>query len=170
MSNTAKLFLDFWLIGLIGTIRFIKLRFRFFRIGVQFICLIHFILLVESTMSTSPSISSISYQKVLGEHLKTRITDLFIYNLCIFSSKLVKYEVDIPKAVLIFLPVVFSQAGRSDASLHLLEAGFFSFDAQLPERFPQEDWNQLFSSCYKAWKSAISMSRRLTGLFKSSKS
>ena len=110
-------------------------------------------MLFKSTMSTSPSISSISYQKVLGEHLKTRITDLFIYNLYIFSSEKEKYEVDIPKAVLIFLPIVFSKATQSDAS-RLLEAGSFSFDPELPRRFPQEDWIQLFSSSYEACKLA----------------
>ena len=117
---------------------------------------------------------------------------VYIYNLCIFSSKIRKYEVDIPKATLIFLPIVFSQVKRLDASL-LLESRFFKVNPQLPRQFPQEDWNQLFSSSYKACKLAIgakvddseptipefsteigltlhTMSRRLKGLFKSSKS
>ena len=117
---------------------------------------------------------------------------VYIYNLCIFSSKIRKYEVDIPKATLIFLPIVFSQVKRLDASL-LLESRFFKVNPQLPRRFPQEDWNQLFSSSYKACKLAIgakvddseptilefstkigttlhTMSRRLKGLFKSSES
>ena len=70
-------------------------------------------------MSASPIISSVSYRKASGEHLgKTRIIDLLhLYNLCILilSSKIDKYEVDIPKTVLIFLPIVFSQVRRSDA-------------------------------------------------------
>jgi hypothetical protein len=81
--------------------------------------------------------------------ISTVITSAF------FCSKIGKYKVDIPKAVLIFLPIVFSQAGRSDASLRLLDAGSFSFDPQLPRRFPQENWNQLSSSSYKACMLAI---------------
>ena len=107
-------------------------------------------------MSASPSISSISYRKVYGEHLKTRATNLFVYNLCNFSSKIERYDVDIPNAVLIFLPIVFSKAGKSGAS-RLLEAGSFSFDPELPRRFPQENWNQLFSSSYEACKLAIAV-------------
>jgi len=109
--------------------------------------------------------------------------------------KIEEYEVDIPKAVLIFLPVVFSQARRSAAALDLLEAESFSFHPQLQRRFPQENWDQLFSSSYKACKLAMAvegdkpipepgakigtssrgsalhtMSRRLIKLFKSSKS
>ena len=154
-------------------------------------------LLFKSIMSVSPSISSVSCRKVSGEHRKTRIFYLKIIT-SIFSSKLKKYEVDIPKTVLIFLPIVFSKAGRSDASLRLLQARSFSFDPCLPRRFPQEDWDQLFSSSYTACKLVIgvkdddlkptipkfsieigttsrrgglhTMSRRLKGLFKSSKS
>lgn len=139
---------------------------------VGLLCLIiapTFLLLVKSDMSTSPSIFSNSCQKLSGELLKSRITDLYIYNLCFFSSKIEKFKVDIPKAVLIFLPIVFSKARRSDAS-HLIEAGSFRIDPELPRRFPQENWDQLFSSSYKACKSAISISRRIKGLFESSKS
>ena len=64
-------------------------------------------------------------------------------------------EVDIPKAVLIFLPIVFSHAGRSAATLDLLGAGSFSFDPQLRRRFPEENWDQLISTCFKACKLAI---------------
>ena len=148
MSNTAKSFPDFWLIIFVG------LRFQLIGIRFRFIGLLRIILLAKSTMSASQSISSLSYRKVSGEHLKTRATDLFVYNLCNFSSKIERYDVDIPKAVLIFLPIVFSHVRRLDASL-LLESGFFSVDPQLPRRFPQEDWNQLFSSSYKACKLAI---------------
>ena len=126
---------------------------------------------------------------------------IFEFNLFIFSSKMLEeVEVDIPKAVLIFLPIVFSQARGSAAALKLLEAGSFSFDPWLQKQFPQENWDQLFSSCYSACKLAITaggdmpvqtipepgakpeigrssrgsclhmMSRRLKGLFKSSKS
>ena len=127
---------------------------------------------------------------------------VFAFNLCIFSTsrKMEKYEVDIPKAVLIFLPIVFSQASGSAAALDLLEAGSFSFHPELRKRFPQENWDQLFSSSYTACTLAIatggdmpeqtireprakpeigrsskgsgcrSMLRRLKGLFKSSKS
>ena len=110
-------------------------------------------LLVKSTMSASPSISSISYRKVYGEHGRTRIIKLYIYNLSIFSSKIEKYEVDIPKAVLTFLPIVFSKARQSDV-VRLLEAWPSNIDPELPRRFPQEDWNRLFSSSYKACKSS----------------
>ena len=77
------------------------------------------------------------------------------------------YEVDLLKAALIFLPIVFSQARGSAAALDLLEAGSFRFDPQLQTRFPQENWEELFSSCYTACKLAVdryglrTMSRRL---------
>ena len=64
-------------------------------------------------------------------------------------------KVDIPKAVLVFLPIVFSHAERSDETLDLLKAGSFSFDPQLRRRFPEEDWDQLFSSCFEACELAI---------------
>ena len=87
---------------------------------------------------------------------------VFIFNLFIFSSNkaLEKIEVDIPKAVLIFLPIVFSQAGRSAAALDLLGAGSFSFNPRLQTRFPHENWEQLFSASYAACKLAIA--RRVT--------
>ena len=68
-----------------------------------------------------------------------------------------KYGADIPKAVLIFLPIVFSQpeARRSAVALEILEAGSISFDPLLRSRFPQENWDQLFSSSFKACKLAI---------------
>ena len=198
MSSTAKLFRSFWSISIIvlRQFRFIILRNMNIRVCLVLIIFLLNVLLVKSTMSASPSISSISYRKVYGEHGRTRIIKLYIYNLSIFSSKIEKYEVDIPKSVLVFLPIVFAQAGRSGASLHLLEAGYFRFDLRLPRRFPQENWNRLSWSSYEACKLAIAakgdqpmipepdaeigttsrrgglhaMSRRLKGLFKSSKS
>ena len=81
---------------------------------------------------------------------------VFTFNLFIFSSMILgKNEVDMIKAVLIFLPIVFSQAGRSAAALELLGAGSFSFNPLLQIRFPQENWDQLFSVSYEACKSAI---------------
>ena len=81
---------------------------------------------------------------------------VFSFNLFIFSSKTRKdVEVDILKAILIFLPIVFSQARRSAAARDLLETVSFSPDPQLLRRFPQEDWVQLFFSSYKACKLAI---------------
>ena len=83
---------------------------------------------------------------------------VFTFNLFVFSSErktLETVEVDIPKAVLTFLPIVFSQAGRSAAALDLLGAGFFSFHLQLQRCFPQENWDQLFSASYEACKLAI---------------
>ena len=65
-----------------------------------------------------------------------------IFNLCFLSSKIEIYEADIPKAVLIILPIVFSEAKRSVELLRLLDAGSFSFDSRLPKRFPQENWDQ----------------------------
>jgi len=65
-----------------------------------------------------------------------------------------KYKVDIPKTVLIILPIVFFKAGQAIGRERLLEAGSFSFDYELPMRFPQENWNELFSSCYTACKLA----------------
>ena len=83
-------------------------------------------------------------------------TIVFTFNLFIFSSEILKKnDVDIPKAVLIFLPIMFSQAGRSAATLRLLRAGSFRFHAQFQRRFPQENWDQLFSASYKACKLAI---------------
>ena len=83
-------------------------------------------------------------------------TIVFTFNLFIFSSEILK-NVDIPKAVLIFLPIVFSQVGRSAAALDLLGAGSFSFHPQLREQFPQENWDQLLSASYEACKLAIAM-------------
>ena len=164
MSNTAKWFPDFLLIifilkvglRLIG-LRFICLRF----IGIIWVIFLLVFLIgylgVKSSMSASPNISSVSYQKVSSEHLKTRINDLYIYCLCMFSSKTEEYGADILKAVLIFLPIVFSQpeARRSAVALDLLEAGSISFDPRLRRRFPQENWDQLLSSSFKACKLAI---------------
>ena len=60
------------------------------------------------------------------------------------------------KAVLIFLPIVFSQARGSAAALDLLEeAGSFSFYPRLQTQSPQENWEQLLSSSYTACKLAI---------------
>ena len=80
---------------------------------------------------------------------------IFTFNLFFFSSKMEKYKVDIPKAVLVFLPIVFSQAKRSAEALRILEAGSFSFDPQLPRRFPFENWDELFLSSFQACKLAI---------------
>ena len=81
---------------------------------------------------------------------------VFTFDFFIFSSIFLKEnEVDIIKAVLIFLPIVFSQAGRSAAALELLVAGSFSFNPHLQRRFTQENWDQLFSASYKACKLAI---------------
>ena len=80
---------------------------------------------------------------------------IFTFNLFIFSSEIILKKVDIPKAVLIFLPMVFSQVGRSAAALDLLGAGSFSFHPKLRERFPQENWDQLLSASYEACKLAI---------------
>ena len=81
---------------------------------------------------------------------------VFTFILFIFSSiSLEENEVDIPKAVLIFLPIVFSQAGRSAEVLNLLSAGSFNFDPHLQRRFPQENWDQLFSASYEACKLAM---------------
>ena len=189
MSNTAKLFPNFWLIIVIGLRPF---RFMLLLGLLHIIPLLNF-LLVKSTMSTSPSISSVSYRKASGEHLKTRIL-IFRFITSAFSlSKIEKYEVDIPKTVLIFLPVVFSKVKRSDASRRLVDGWPFSFD-QLSRRFPEENWSKLFSSSYNACKLAAkddeptipdtcveigttsrgsslhTMSKRLKGLFKRSKS
>ena len=86
---------------------------------------------------------------------KTRIIDLHIYNLRFLSSKIEKYEADIPKTVLIILPIVLSKAGRSVELIRLLKPGLFSFDPELPRRFPQENWDQLFSSSYIACTLAV---------------
>ena len=105
-------------------------------------------------MSTSPSVSLDSYRKVSS--ILEPESLVFTFNLHLnFSSKIEKYEVDIPKSVLIFLPIVFSQARGSAAALDLLEAGSFSFDIRLQTRFPQENWDELFSSSYTACKLAI---------------
>ena len=81
---------------------------------------------------------------------------VFAFNLFIFSSNTRKdVGVDIPKAVLIFLPIVFSHAGRSAAALDLLSAGSFRVSPQLQRQFPQENWDQLFWDSYKACKLAI---------------
>ena len=83
---------------------------------------------------------------------------VFTFNLFIFSSEILvpeKFEVDILKAVLIFLPIVFSQARGSAAALDLLGAGSFSFNPRLQTRFPQENWGRLFSASYEACNLAI---------------
>jgi len=105
-------------------------------------------------MSASPSISFISYRTISSEHFTTRIIDLYIYNLCFFSSKIENYEADIPKAVLIILPILSSKA-RQSFGLRF----WGGLALQLQRRFPQENWNQLFSSSYKACGPAVSMER-----------
>ena len=64
-------------------------------------------------------------------------------------------EVEISKAVLVFLPIVFSHAGRSASTLVLLGAGSFSLDPHIRKRFPQENWDQLISSSFRACELAI---------------
>jgi len=106
--------------------------------------------LIDQTRSEIPHYSRWSGQ----EHyvsLAKYLLSLLSEGLC----KTMEFEVDIPKAVLIFLPIVFSQAGRSAAALDLLRAGSFSFDPGLRRRFPRENWGQLLSSSYKACKLAI---------------
>ena len=77
---------------------------------------------------------------------------IFTFKLCIFFSK---YRVDIAKAVLIFLPIVFSAARGSAAAQDLLKAGYFGLDPLLQLLSPQESWDQLSSSSYKACKLAL---------------
>ena len=77
---------------------------------------------------------------------------IFTFNLCIFSSE---YEVDIPKAVLIFLPIVFSAVRGSATARDLLKAGYFSLHPRLQSLFPHENWDQLSSSSYKACELAL---------------
>ena len=79
---------------------------------------------------------------------------IFTFILYIFSSKV---KVDVSKAVLIFLPIVFSKAGGSAAARDLLkaQAGHFSVDPRLRSRYPQENWDQLSSSSYKACELAL---------------
>ena len=73
------------------------------------------------------------------------------FNLCILSSN----KVDVAKAVLIFLPIVFLEARGSAAARDLLKTRYFSFDPQLRSLYPQENWDQLSSSSYKACKLAL---------------
>ena len=77
---------------------------------------------------------------------------VFTFKLCIFSRN---YEADVLKAVLIFLPIVFLEARGSAAARDLLNAGYFSLDPKLRSRHPLENWDQLFSSSYKACKLAL---------------
>ena len=77
---------------------------------------------------------------------------IFTFNLCIFSSE---SNVNVSKAVLIFLPIVFSAARGSPAAGDLLKSGHFSVGPKLRSRYPQENWDQLFSSSYKACKLAL---------------
>ena len=79
---------------------------------------------------------------------------IFTFNLSIFSRD---YNVDISKAVLIFLPIVFS-AARGSAALaarDLLKAGYFSLHPHLRSLSPHENWDQLSSSSYKACELAL---------------
>ena len=62
--------------------------------------------------------------------------------------------VDMSKAVLIFLPIVFSHAGRSASTLVPL-SGSFSLEPHIRKRFPQENWDKLISTSFKACKLAI---------------
>jgi len=111
-------------------------------------------------MLASPSTSSGSYRKTSGKHLKTGTIDFLSLFVLALSSEMDVYEVDIPKAVLIILPIVFSKARRTAQLLGLLKAGAFNFDPQLSRRFPQEDWNQLLSSCYTACKLAANGNKK----------
>ena len=81
---------------------------------------------------------------------------IFTFKLCILSSQY-EVDVDIPKAILIFLPIVFSEV-RGSAALaarDLLKAGYFSLHPQLRSRYPQENWDQLSSSSCKACMLAL---------------
>ena len=82
----------------------------------------------------------------------------FILRVCIFSSHDENFaRDDIAKAVLIFLPIVFSEARGSAAARDFLkaQAGHFSVGPKLRSRFPRENWDQLFSSSYKACELAL---------------
>ena len=93
--------------------------------------------------------------------LKPQSIVFITFNLFFFSRKILwENTVDIPKAVLIFLPIVFSQAGRSAAALDLLGAGSFSVNPHLRTHFPHENWDQLFSASYEACKLAIATGDR----------
>ena len=75
---------------------------------------------------------------------------IFTFNLYIFSS-----EYEIAKAVLIFLPRVFSAARGSTAARDLLKHRNFGFNPQY-RPISQENWDQLISSSYKACELALS--------------
>ena len=84
---------------------------------------------------------------------------IFTFDLSIFSrnDNVDISNVDISKAVLIFLPIVFSAARGSaaPAARDLLKAGYFSLDPQLRSISPHENWDQLSSSSYEACKLAL---------------
>ena len=79
---------------------------------------------------------------------------IFTFNLGIFSSQY-SVDVDIPKAILIFLPIVFSEVRGSASARDLLEAGYFSLHPHLRSLYPQENWDQLSSSSFKACMLAL---------------
>ena len=117
--------------------------------------LLLFILLVKRTSGAlcRPRQVSSSFlkRKALVSILKPHSL-IFIFNLCIFSSE---SNVNVSKAVLIFLPIVFSAARGSPAAGDLLKSGHFSFNPELRSLSPQENWKQLSSSSYKACKLAL---------------
>jgi len=61
-----------------------------------------------------------------------------------------KYEADIPKTVLLILPVILSKVVRSDKLEAFLKTRLLSTDPQLQKRLPEENWKELCSSSHNA--------------------
>ena len=64
-------------------------------------------------------------------------------------------EADIPHAILVILPVIFSKAAPSDELERFLNSWSLRVDPRLRKQYPQENWTELYSSTYKACKLAL---------------
>jgi hypothetical protein len=71
------------------------------------------------------------------------------------SRKTEQYETDIPHTALVILPMIFSKVAPSDELEFFLESWSLRVDPQLPKRYPQENWSELYSSTYKACELAV---------------
>lgn len=67
-----------------------------------------------------------------------------------FSSYIREYGADIPRTVLVILPIIFSKAAPSDVLERFLKSWSPRVDPQLRRRYPQDNWSDLYSSTYRA--------------------
>ena len=67
-----------------------------------------------------------------------------------FSRHGGEYEGDIPYTILVILPMICSKAAPSGDLQRFLKSWSLRIDPYLLKRYPQENWDQLYSSTYEA--------------------